>query len=47
MSCQVIRNLGRRGHGSSQFYQDMIDRGWRRSGDYIYQSDAFFSLDQS
>lgn len=20
-----------------QFYQDLIDRGWRRSGDYVYQ----------
>lgn len=22
---------------SVQFYQDMIDRGWRRSGDYMYR----------
>ena len=26
-----------------QFYQNMIDRGWRRSGDYLYQRVYFMS----
>ena len=24
-------------HSSWQFYQSLIDRGWRRSGDFVYQ----------